>query len=102
MITFCVQALNGNFYRGHRPANGHGNCWADEADALVFTIEQARKLVEAWPGNLRIVISADSVPMTDEQFRHELFCARGGGWFDYKRPCNPPCDGPCPNCERRK
>lgn len=104
MITFCVQAHNGNYYRGHEPKNGFGNCWADSgSDALVFTIEQARELVAAWRGYLNIVIAVSSVPpLTDEQFKHELFCARGGTWYGYKRPCDPPCDGPCADCEGRK
>ena len=103
MITFNVQADNGNYYRGHEPVNGYGNCWGDEEVALVFTIEQARELVEAWPGHLNIVISVKSVPMTDETFGRELFCIGGGSWYDYVfvRSCDPPCDGPCRNCEGR-
>ncbi len=84
MITFNVQAHNKNYYRGHEPANGHGNCWAGEQDeALVFTIDQARKLVAAWPGFLKIVISVRSYPMTDREFRRELFCAGGGNWYHW-------------------
>ena len=84
MITFNVQAHNGNYYRGHAPSNGYGNCWGYEQDALVFTIEQARELVAAWKGYLKIVISTKSEPMTDEEFKHELFCAKGGHWYDYE------------------
>lgn len=102
MITFNAQAHNGNFYRGHEPANGYGNCWGDEEVALVFTIEQARRLYQAWPGRLKIVIAVKAVPMTDAEFEHELFCARGGTWYGYLHPCDPPCDGPCPDCEGRK
>jgi len=91
MITFNVQARNGNYYRGHEPKNGSGNCWDDEqGNALVLTIDQARTLVEAWPGFLNIVISVKSVPMTDADFKHELFCARGGTWYGYDRACDPP------------
>lgn len=84
MITFNVQAHNDNFYRGHRPANGHGNCWSDERrDALVFTIDQARKLVETWPGRLKIVIAIQAVPMNAGDFERELFCAGGGNWYHW-------------------
>ncbi len=84
MITFNVQAHNGNYYRGHEPSNTYGNCWGDEKDALVFTIEQARSLVEAWRGYLKIVISISAEPISDLAFRRELFCAKGGSWYDYE------------------
>lgn len=84
MITFNVCASNGNFYRGHEPANGHGNCWSDCVnDALVLTIDQARALVAAWPGCLTIQVAIKSEPMSPEAFQHELFCAQGGRWYDY-------------------
>ena len=86
MITFNIQAHNGNYYRGHKPANKHGNCWSGEQeDALVFTIEQARELVKAWQGYLEIVISVAAEPISDDQFKHELFCSKGGRWYDYNR-----------------
>lgn len=85
MITFNVQAHNGNYYRGHEPSN-LGNCWTgDEAHALVLTIEQARALVQAWPGR-KIVVSVRAEPVSDERFAQELFCAGGGNWYDYI-PC---------------
>ncbi|MCK5617062.1 hypothetical protein KAR91_85155 [Candidatus Pacearchaeota archaeon] len=84
MITFNIQAHNNNYYCGHKPCNGHGNCWASlEADALVFTLDQARKVVTAWPGFLKIVIAIGSVPMTGPDFERELFCAGGGSWYHY-------------------
>lgn len=86
MITFNVQAHNGNYYVGHEPSNRYGNCWGDdEKDALVFTIEQARKLVAAWRGFLKIAIAVSSEPMSDEVFKRELFCAKGGSWYDYEK-----------------
>ena len=85
MITFNVQAHNNNYYCGHKPCNGHGNCWTGKQDeALVFTIDQARKLVTAWTGcGLNIVISVRSVPMTEASFERELFCASGGQWYHW-------------------
>jgi len=85
MITFNVQAHNGNYYRGHEPSNRYGNCWCVEQDgALVFTIEQARSLVEAWRSFLKIVVSVSAEPISAEAFKHELFCAKGGRWYDYE------------------
>ena len=101
-ITFNVQAHNGNYYIGHEPANGKGNCWGDQKDALVFTIEQARELIKVWARYLTIVIAVESVPIIDEYFQTELYCIRGGSWYAYKRPHEPICDGPCPDCEGRK
>ena len=86
MITFNMQAGNGNYYRGHEPANGYGNCWGDEEVALVFTIEQARELVSAWRGFLKIVIAVSSIPVSDGVFKRELFCAKGGRWYDWVCP----------------
>lgn len=94
MITFNVQSHNGNFYRGHEPSNSHGNCWCGEEerdDALVFTIEQVRELVEAWSHYLNIVISVSAEPISDELFKRELFCAKGGCWYDYKKVKEPFC-----------
>ena len=89
MITFNIRAANGNYYRGHEPANSHSNCWCSCSDstkhALVFTIEQARDLVKAWSGYLNIVISASAIPMAGEEFQHELFCAKGGSWYEYEK-----------------
>lgn len=85
MITFNIRAHNGNYYRGHAPSNSYGNCWGDEKDAVVFTIEQARELVAAWRGYLGIVISVKSEAISDEIFQHEIFCAKGGSWYDYKK-----------------
>lgn len=86
MITFNVQARNGNYYRGHEPCNEHGNCWSRDAeDALVFTIKQARKLGSAWGWTgLHIVISMKAEPMGHYAFLKELFCAQGGNWYDYR------------------
>ena len=88
MITFIVQAHNGNYYCGHEPSNSHGNCWSDEEEALVFTIEQARELVAAWRGYLKIVISVKSEPITNEVFRREIFCAKGGHWYAFDEKNN--------------
>lgn len=97
MITFNVRADNGNWYSGHRP--GDGGPWDDDQHrALVLSIEQARELVRSWHGCwMSIEIATSPTPITDERFRQELFCARGGWWHHY-----PPCDGPCPDCEGRK
>jgi hypothetical protein len=85
MITFHVQTYNGNYYRGHEPSNSCGNCWCgDAADALVFTIEQARDIAIAWPSHLNIVISMYAEPIPHKQFKCELFCAKGGSWYEYK------------------
>ena len=79
MITFNIQAGNGNYYRGHEPANGCGNCWCgEEKDALVFTIEQARELVSAWRGFLKIVIAVSSIPASDEVLSGNCFVQRVG------------------------
>jgi len=84
MITFNIQADNGNYYRGHKPSNKCGNCWSDEEDALVLTIEQAREIANAWCGFMKIIISCKSNPISNEEFQRELFCAKGGRWYDYK------------------
>ena len=85
MITFNVQAPNGNYYRGHAPSNDHGNCWTSKSsNALVFTLDQARKLVKTWGHYLKIVISVESKPMSKKAFQRELFCAKGGDWYEYK------------------
>jgi len=86
MITFNLQAHNGNYYRGHEPSNGSGNCWSGEEElALSFTIEQARKLAKIWRGHMNIVISLEAEAMTDEAFERELFCADGGSWYAWKK-----------------
>lgn len=81
MITFNLQANNGNYYIGHEPSNHSGNCWGDESHALVLTIDQARALACAWPGYMKIVVAMKSEPLTSEQFLRELFCASGGKWY---------------------
>lgn len=85
MITFNIQTHNGNYYRGHKPSNSYGNCWCGkQEDALVFTIEQARELVKVWKGFLQIVIALSANPMKQTDFKHELFCAKGGSWYDHE------------------
>jgi len=82
MITFNIQARNKNYLMSQKPHSG--NCWTGEVeDALVLTIEQARALVESWHGYLNIVIAVSAEPITDAQFKRELFCVQGGKWFDY-------------------
>ena len=83
MITFNLQARNGNYYIGHEPSNNSGNCWGDEKDALVLTIDQARILAEACPSHMRIVISVKSEPMGRDEFLREAYCAMGGNWYHY-------------------
>jgi hypothetical protein len=84
MITFNIQARNGNYFRGHEPCNGHSGPWATEAeDALVLTIDQARAIVEVWPSYLNIVIAPKAEPISSEQFDRELFCASGGRWYTW-------------------
>lgn len=84
MITFNIQAHNGNYYRGHEPSNKYGNCWCCEQQegALVFTIEQARELVKVWKNYLQIIIAPSANPMKQADFEHELFCAKGGSWYE--------------------
>lgn len=83
MITFNIQAHNNNYYRGHKPSNKYGNCWCTkQEDALVFTIEQARELAKAWKNYLQITIALSANPMKQTDFEHELFCAKGGSWYD--------------------
>lgn len=77
MITFNIQAGNGNYYRGHEPSNEYSNCWCgDGEDALVFTIEQAREIISTWGNHLKIVISIKSEPLTDDAFQRELQCTK--------------------------
>jgi hypothetical protein len=84
MITFNLQSHNGKYYRGHEPSN-LGNCWNDkEENALVLPIEWAKMIAEAWPWHTKIVISVKSDPISYDQFKRELFCAKGGNWYDYK------------------
>ncbi len=86
MITFNIQAHNGNYYRGHEPSNKYGNCWCskqEQENALVFTIEQTRELTKVWKGHLQIIIALSSNPMEQADFEHELFYAKGGRWYDY-------------------
>ena len=84
MITFNIQANNSNYLCSHGPSNNHVSCWTgEECKALVFTIEQARELVNTWPGFLKIVIAVYATPISDEDFKHELFCAKGGSWYAY-------------------
>lgn len=87
MITFNIQARNGNYYRGHEPSNKSSNCWIDTVDdAMTFTIDQAREIVKAWKWNhLNIVIALSSEPISPDLFHRELFCARGGDWYDYPK-----------------
>lgn len=88
MLTFNIQADNGNYYFGHEPGNG-GSIWTgDQWKALVLTIEQARELLRRWTGvGLRIMIAVEPDPINDAQFQQELFCARGdGNWYDYVAP----------------
>lgn len=85
MITFNLQASNGNYYFGHEPGNGGSPWTGDQWKALVLTLDQARQLVREWRGcGMSIVISVESEPITDQQFLQECFCARGDGdWHDY-------------------
>ncbi len=91
MITFSLQSgRTGNFYRGHEPSNVSSNCWADQDDALVLTIEHARALAAAQHGGLNIVISvkAELTFTTDGYFfQRELFCAAGGDWYVFPHRC---------------
>jgi hypothetical protein len=87
-VTFSLEAGScNNFYRGHEPHNRYANCWGDEDDALVLTIEQARALAAAWHGNrMRIVVSLkEEVTFADatDGFEREMFCAAGGEWFAF-------------------
>ncbi len=83
MITFNIQANNGNFYRGHKPSNDHSNCWTEEQEeALTFTIEQARELAKAL-GFLKIVIALSAESISESEFKREMFCSMGGSWYAY-------------------
>ena len=86
MVTFSLQSRRtGNFYIGHEPRNGGENCWGDEDDALVLTIEQAIALAAAWHGNrMRIVVSLNeevTFAEASDGFERELFCCAGGDWY---------------------
>lgn len=82
MITFNLQARNGNYYRGHEPSNSSGNCWTGKrSNALTFTIEQARQL--SANHYLNIVIAIEPCPISDALFKKEVFCLSGGRWYDY-------------------
>ena len=84
MITFNLQAGNGNYYRGHRPCNESSNCWiGEEKHALCMTLEQARAIATAWRGFIKIVIALSAAHITDKDFKRELFCASGGNWYDW-------------------
>jgi len=86
MLTFNIRARNGNYYRGHKPSNKYGAYWGDKVDALTLSIEQARQFIEAakWLKNCDIVITLESEPISDERCQRELFCLKGGRWFDFE------------------
>ncbi len=101
MITFNLQVEhNGNWFCGFEPSEDRLGPWAGEqCEALVLTIEQAREIALNWSGcSLRFEIAYTGTPITDERFQQELFCVRDGEWHDYRKPCEPICDGPCKNC----
>ena len=97
MITFNIQARNGNYLRSHNSSNRHSNCWSGERgkedEVLTLTLEQAREILkEPWlRHNCNIVLTLESEPLTDGQYQHELFCIRGGKWYDYKGEENAKC-----------
>ncbi len=91
MLTYNIQAQNGNFYRGHKPSNHFGNCWAsvhDRDHALVFTIAQARDIITCKSVVCRdanIVISIKYNPISDDECNREIFCLSGGYYYDWKK-----------------
>ncbi len=86
MLTFNLKSRrNDNFYRGHAPGNDSSNCWSGRKNALVFDIEQARKIVAAWRGSMEIVIAVVADPAVDDrEVDRELFCIRGGNWHWFR------------------
>jgi hypothetical protein len=85
MITFNIKAHNGNYLVTHAPSGS--NCWGDVDKALVLTIEQAREIMDdnKFTSYMHIEISHKSEPLSKEDFGRELFCIKGGGWFDYEK-----------------
>ena len=86
MVTFNLEATrSGNYYRGHAPSNSSANCWSDRKHALVFTLEQARKIAAVWSGSMNIVVAVVDTPaVNDDVVEHELFCIRGGNWYWFR------------------
>ena len=88
MITFNLQADNGNYYRGHKPDNCHGNCWVSERrHALTLTLEQSRRMVDHKSNccsQVDIIIATESEPISDEECDREMFYLDGGCYYNYK------------------
>ncbi len=84
MLTFYIQASNGNYYIGH--GVGGQNCWGDYKEALVMSIEQIRELMTGtWleHGGRHIEVHLSSVPISDEQFKRELYALKYGGYYHH-------------------
>jgi hypothetical protein len=86
MATYNLKDSNGTYYFGHEPGNGGHLCCNTPWRALVLTLKQARELNRVLAVySLDIVISPEDEPITDMQFRREIFCARdGGNWNDWQ------------------
>ena len=89
MLTFNLRSdINGNYFRGHEPVNSVSNCWSTHGDeALVFTLEQVRKIRAALGRGSIVIEPTDADPLTDVQFDKELWCVEpnGGSWYAYRK-----------------
>ena len=85
MITFNLKAGNSNYLKTHAPSGS--NCWGDEDEALVLTLDQAREIIEEckFYSHPQIVISRKSTPITDDDYHQELFCIKGVNWFYFNK-----------------
>lgn len=91
MLTFNIRLSNGNFFRGYAPSNKFSNrVCGDQIDAMDLSIEQARLAYTYLGYRSSIVISPASVPATNEVFEKELFCLKGGNWYNYEKDKNAP------------
>ena len=89
MLTFNLRAANGNYYRGHKPDNYHGNCWASERHhALTLNLEQSRRMVghkSNCCSQVDIIIATENEPISDEECDREMFCLDGGYYYNWKK-----------------
>ena len=62
-LTFNLQARNGNYYCGNKPKPYVGNCWCNNrSQALVFTLEEARNMLNRWPGCNIVIATTNKGP----------------------------------------
>ena len=87
MLTFNLKSdINGNYFRGSEPDNKHSNCWSTHANcALVFTIDQVRKIRAAIGRGGIVIEPTNRQPLGDEEFDRELSCLGIGSWHDHRK-----------------